>query len=476
MKRNNRRKILAAVLVLLGLPVNVIDPAQAQEKLAAYNAAIGESSISGISSGAFMAVQFATAWSSVITGVGVVAGGPYWCAKADFFSFGTSLLNALGPCLSGPLDVNDFIAKADAKAASGAIDPLRFVSRQKVYIFHGYNDAVIKPAATDAAAAFYRHYLGQDNRGNLYYQTAVGAGHSLVVAQDSPSAGLNKCNENKTPFIDACGHDQAGIILQHIYGPLNKPGPGPLTGTMKPFDQSIYTKPDGPIWLSLAQTGYVFVPAACENGEACRVHIALHGCEQDADDIKIGRTFIDRAGYNAWADANRLIVLYPQTVASWYPWYPWYPVNPKACWDWWGYVSFSDSYVTKSGLQIKALKAMLDALTSGATPAEPPTPPSAPIALTVIDTSDIAADLAWTPQAGATGYRVWRAGSDGQFTAIADVAASGFADSGLAPTSAYRWRITALTNGLEGSPSNEAEAVTRPAAACPKPGECRWGN
>jgi hypothetical protein len=321
MNRDNRRKILAAVFVLLGLPVNVIHPAQAQEKLASYNAAIGESSISGISSGAFMAVQFATAWSSVITGVGVVAGGPYWCAKADaFFGLWTSLPNALGPCLSGPLDVNDFVAKADAKAASGAIDPLQFVSRQKVYIFHGYNDAVVAPAATDAAAAFYRHYLGEANRGNLYYQTAVGAGHSLVIAQDSPSAGLNKCNENKTPFIDACGHDQAGIILQHIYGPLNRPGPGPLTGTMKPFDQSIYTKPDGPTWLSLAGTGYVFVPAACEDGEACRVHIVLHGCEQNADG-KVKRAFIDRAGYNAWADANRLIVLYPQTVASWYPWY-----------------------------------------------------------------------------------------------------------------------------------------------------------
>jgi poly(3-hydroxybutyrate) depolymerase len=237
---------------------------------------------------------------------------------------------------------------------------------------------------------------------------------------------------------------------------------------MKSFDQSIYTKPDGPTWLSLARTGYVFVPAACENGEPCRVHIALHGCQQDADDINIGRVFIDRAGYNAWADANRLIVLYPQTVSSWYPY------NPKACWDWWGYVKFSDSYITKAGPQIKALKAMLDALTSGATPA--PASPAASLVLTVIDTSDIAADLAWTPQAGATGYRVWRARGDGQFTAIADVAAPGFADSGLTPRSAYRWRITALTNGLEGPPSNEAEAVTRPAAACANPGSCPWGN
>jgi hypothetical protein len=45
--------------------------------LRGYNAAIGETSISGISSGAFMAVQFATAWSSVVKGVGVIAGGPF---------------------------------------------------------------------------------------------------------------------------------------------------------------------------------------------------------------------------------------------------------------------------------------------------------------------------------------------------------------------------------------------------------------
>src|SRR4030095_10995513 len=95
----------------------------------------------------------------------------------------------------------------------------------------------------------------------------------------------------------------------------------------------------------------------------------------------------------------------------------------------------------------------------------PRPPPAAPPVLTVIAPSDIAADLAWTPQAGATGYRVWRAGGDGQFTAIADVAAPGFADSGLTPRSAYRWRITALTNRLEGPPSNEAEAVTRTGGA-----------
>ena len=74
-------------------------------KLSGYNADIRESSVSGISSGAFMAVQFGTAWSSVIRGVGVVAGGPYWCAKAQWISSRLLVcrLNATGVCMSGPL-------------------------------------------------------------------------------------------------------------------------------------------------------------------------------------------------------------------------------------------------------------------------------------------------------------------------------------------------------------------------------------
>jgi hypothetical protein len=363
--------------------------------------------------------------------------------------------------------MSSFFAKAEAKAASGDIDPLQGVSRQKVYVFHGYNDTVVAKSVTDAAADFYRHYLGEANRGNLYYQTTIGAGHALVVANDPHSGGPNECDVNAGPFIDACGYDQAGIILQHIYGALNAPNRGQLSGTVKRFDQSVYTSPDDPAELSLGDAGYVFVPRECEDGAACRVHIALHGCLQDVGDID--RHFIDDTGYNAWADSNRLIVLYPQTVTNWLPY------NPLGCWDWWSYIDHEDSYVTKSGSQIRAIKAMLDALTARAAPASPPAPApaAAPTALTVIDTSDTGADLAWMPLAGTATYRVWRAGTDGQFAAVGDATGASFADSGLTPRSTYRWRISAVVNGIEGPSSNEVAAATRPTpAACEHPGSC----
>lgn len=464
-----RRMVMAAVG--FGSAALVAGPALTEERLTGFNADISESSISGISSGAFMAVQFATAWSSVIKGVGVVAGGPYWCAKADaddvMNGFTLPIMNATGPCMAGPpTELGSSFAKADAKAASGDIDPLKFVSRQKVYVFHGYNDAVVAKSVTDAAADFYRHYLGEANRGNLYYQTTIGAGHSLVIAEGPHQDGLNACADNAVPYIDQCGYDQAGIILQHTYGALNAPNRGPLTGALWQFDQSAYTKPDSPSSLSMGDTGYVFVPKECDTGAACRVHIALHGCKQDSGDI--GRRYIGDTGYNAWADTNRLIVLYPQTMASSFA-----PFNPQACWDWWSYVNHADSYVTKSGPQIRTIKAMLDALTARATSAPAPAPAVAPAMLAVIDTSDTSADLAWTPQPGATAYRISRAAANGQFAVAADVTGPSFADSGLAPASAYRWRVAAIVNGVEGPASAEAAATTRAVPApCGQPGTC----
>ena len=73
--------------------------------------------------------------------------------------------------------------------------------------------------------------------------------------------------------------------------------------------------------------------------------VALHGCKQNAD--AIGETFVKDAGFNRWADAYGVAVLYPQTRASFAP------LNPQACWDWWGY-SGTD-YDTRHGVQLRWL-------------------------------------------------------------------------------------------------------------------------
>jgi poly(3-hydroxybutyrate) depolymerase len=446
-------------------------PAADLEKLPAYSANIAESSVSGLSSGAFMAVQFGTAWSSTIKGVGVVSGGPFYCAQAR-------IATATTQCMKGPPPPSSvFTGMADRTAASGDIDPTDNLRRQKIYLFHGFNDGTVAESVMNATAAFYQHYLGDAGRGNLFYQATLGAGHAFVLAQ-LPQADKD-CSATASPYIDRCGYDQAGIILRHIYGALEPPRkPDELTGKVKSFSQEAYARPDTPGALSMANEGYVFVPKDCEGatGPACRVHIVLHGCQQDANDI--GRQVVDKVGFNEWADANRIIVLYPQTRARPLP-LPTQPLNPLACWDWWGYVTYDDAYVTKSGRQITAIKKMLDALTAKyrPQPAPPPAPGTAPAALEVIDASDQAAALAWAPVSGAGTYRVWRAGAAGSFAQVGNVAGPSFSDTGLAPQSAYRWHVTAIVGGVEGPSSADVTAATKATPPpCDQPGTCPLGR
>jgi hypothetical protein len=123
-------------------------------------------------------------------------------------------------------------------------------------------------------------------------------------------------------------------MLTHLLGPLQPPHrPRAVSRWFSTSGLSSMASRSMP---GLADEAYVYVPQACRSS-ACRVHVAFHGCRQSA--AQIGRRFVDGAGYNAWADNNRIVVLYPQTIprhglafGSW----KWVN-NPFACWDWWGY-------------------------------------------------------------------------------------------------------------------------------------------
>jgi hypothetical protein len=443
--------------------------------LSGYNADPAESSVSGISSGAFMAVQLGTAFSSTIKGVGVIAGGPFGCAQPSSWAPGLAIMTALGPCMKGDPAPNlePLIRQAEKLAETHDIDPLANLRQQKIYVFRGYNDKVVARNVTDKTVAFYQHYLGDERRGNIFYQTTYGAGHSQVTV----GWGL-PCPSNAKYFIDKCNYDQGGIVLRHIYGALLPRNAGASAGKLLKFDQGRYTTLQPEIY-SMADTGYVYVPDACAKGDACRVHIALHGCLQDAGDI--GEKYVRNAGYNEWADNNHIIVLYPQTKrigpTGLHP-MAWNPllINPQACWDWWGYHDFTNAYMTHDGQQMAAIKAMLNALTAGYHP-QPRSAPAgaiAPVGLEVTDVSDTAASLAWMAVLGGGDYRVYRStGKGGPFAPVGNVAGPSFADSGLMPSTDYAWQVSAVVGGVESKPSNVVARRTRAVPApCTDPGNC----
>jgi hypothetical protein len=77
---------MRSILRLLALGLALVAPAAsavAAPKLAEFNVAPGHVTVSGLSSGAFMAHQLHVAHSDIIDGVGIFAGGPYYCAEGS---------------------------------------------------------------------------------------------------------------------------------------------------------------------------------------------------------------------------------------------------------------------------------------------------------------------------------------------------------------------------------------------------------
>ncbi|WP_281660276.1 extracellular catalytic domain type 2 short-chain-length polyhydroxyalkanoate depolymerase [Microvirgula aerodenitrificans] len=331
-------------LLLTTLLVTLTPVAFAAQPLPAFNGDAAQSSVSGLSSGAFMAFQYLVANSASVKGAGVVAGGPYYCAVGNLPT-ALSCMNGLTPAPAV------LLASAETFELMGQIDALSHLAKRRAYLFSGTSDSVVQPAAVEAGDAFLR-LAGMPDAQRRYVGT-LPAGHALIT----PAFG-NACDANKTPYISHCavddnGYDQAGAILTQIDPELKPPSADIPAGRLVAFDQKPFTS-----WRArMASEGHVYVPRACERGEPCRVHIALHGCKQSSKTI--GDLFYTRTGYNRWADSNNLLILYPQVD-------PTPMVNPSGCWDWWGY-SGAD-YAWKGGAQITAIKAMADHLVSAPLP------------------------------------------------------------------------------------------------------------
>lgn len=335
----------AAVPVLSAAPLSAA-PADTPPALPALGANAKAVSVSGLSSGAFQAIQYDVAFSASSIGVGVVAGGPYNCAYVNWGGIVT--------CMSGnPTGSASYMA-AKGFADLHTIDPVNHLASQKVYLFSGTNDDTVHQSVMNAVYDFFK--LSGVPVADISYEKTYPAGHAFI----SPTYG-NLCKTTASPYVDECplengaakaNYDQPGAILTQIYGgPLNAP-PATLSSAPQAFNQREFANQSS----SMDGTGYVYIPQACTvSGAACAVHVVLHGCQQGASIV--GDAVYGQVGYNGWADSNKIIVLYPQAVIS-------QPLNPQGCWDWWGYTG--PNFQVKSGVQLSAIKAMVDRLTGTA--------------------------------------------------------------------------------------------------------------
>ena len=334
-------KLSCMLMITLAISIGVAHAAP----LPQLNIDKAQTTVSGVSSGGYMAVQLHVAYSATFSkGAAVVSGGPFNCAEA-------SVLTAIGRCMGrGTIPVDALVATTTEWAKTGAIDPTSNLANSKVYIFTGAKDSVVPQSTSVDLQSYYKGFVPA---ANIVLKRDIDVEHA-VVTDDYGASCLTKA----TPFINNCNFDLAGAMLQHLYGPLNARSKLIVDTSLVEFDQAAFVTGQG-----MGTTGWVYVPKSCSAGASCRVHVALHGCKQNNADV--GQEFVRNAGFNRWAEANNIVVLYPQTSQK----------ATNSCWDWWGYNDAN--HAKKSAPQMTAIIAMLSQLSSGAT-AVKTTPTPAP--------------------------------------------------------------------------------------------------
>ncbi len=420
--------VSSAAFAAAALPQLVIDKAQI--------------TVSGLSSGGFMANQLGVAHSATFKGVGVFAGGPYMCAgHANYTAcmYNASISSAALSTMQA--DINNW--------SGTAIDAKSNIAAQKIFLFVGNSDFTVGPNPMLALQTQYQN--NGVTAANLEFVRRNSTAH--VFPTDFDATGNNSCGSSASPYISNCGYDGAKAVLSKFYGTLNARNNAPAAANYIEFDQTAFTTNAG-----VAPTGWVYVPAECAAGASCRLHVALHGCQQNV--ATIGDRFLKSTGYTRWADTNRIVVLFPQTrvdntsratAASGSL------ANPNGCWDWIGW--YGSNFAQRAGTQVAAIKAMVDRLSSGTgTGGGGGSPLAAPTGVATSGATASSMVVAWAGVSGAAGYHVYRNG--GRVTA-SPVAGTNFTDSGLASATTYSWTVTAVdANGAESAASSPATGTT----------------
>lgn len=344
---------LAACLAAIFALVLLAGCEERGASLPALGARLDQSSVSGLSSGAYMAGQFQMAHADIIAGAALIAGGPYGCAESLYADAmpgpGTAFLNlskAINGCMLNALQAwgipnpHQLAERARYLASKGRLAPIESVRGHRVFLFTGREDHNVVPAIVRAARDFYSE-LGIP-ASQIELKDDLPSGHGFVTEDRGAS-----CDRSASPYIVDCDYDLAGALLGHIYRNL-MPKAASTPGDLITFDQHEFLAELSQ--HSMGTAGALYIPAQCRTSPGCRIHIAFHGCGQNRDSV--GEAFIRDTGFLPWAEANRLIVLFPQVEAT--------AANPQACWDWWGYTG--RDFLTREGPQIVAVRRMLDRL------------------------------------------------------------------------------------------------------------------
>lgn len=188
-------------------------------------------SVSGISSGGFFTTQFHVAHSEHVMGAGIVAGGPYYCAKGDIWDAVTRCSKTVGITCQKflgffgkensdcgerfPDDHEGMEAMAEASYAEAKKrNDLKNIKGDKIYLFSGLEDEIVPTGVMGAVREFYLRTGIKDK--NIRYNDGFPTDHAMVrdSFDRSDDGAVNECfissdgNKNKEDednnYIDDC--------------------------------------------------------------------------------------------------------------------------------------------------------------------------------------------------------------------------------------------------------------------------------
>lgn len=292
--------------------------------------------ISGQSAGGSMAIQHLVAFSSQIDGATIAAGSPYACGR---------LPKRGKRCYYGNVDIHSSLEILYELASKGQIDSLENLKEIPVVLFNGNNDWTVYTRTMRDVYTQLSYFV---NPGYLYRRFNTNAAH--VWSLDHGGCSCGKCGwYSASPLccdVNNCDYDLSGDMLQKFYGDI-KPKRKPKQ-SLHWIDQQQYT-PNGPNekWShsGLWRYGFAYVPTNCEdNPRTCRLHVNYHGCIRMT--WKRRRLWSSSIELNSYAEANDIIVFYPQAAGT--------TASGKGCWNW-AFTEDDPSFDTKASVQLRTV-------------------------------------------------------------------------------------------------------------------------
>lgn len=282
-----------------------------------YN--VSDVTVSGVSSGGYMAVQMHIAHSSIISGCAAFAAGPYYCAGQIFYTgmlisdnfnhFAESnAFFAEHKCMAidaGVPKVESLVAFTYANAEILLVDSPLHLRNDRVYLFSGTADSSVDPIVVGALRSYYSHFMESS---------------SIISDFDEPAEHCfptldfgSPCLKGGSPYIGNCSFDGAGRALSTLLGgDLNPPVESKAENLFR-FSQVPFYSLDRQEFSSLAEYGYIYLPTKCQSGvTSCHLHFSFHGCLQSEQVCQEHNYEINYSRFNVRISGINL--LHPQDI------------------------------------------------------------------------------------------------------------------------------------------------------------------